>query len=140
VEGPRRIVEELLEPYPVPITSRDIDENLEMTIEVPFANERLVIEPSRVEVSLKVGKFKEIKDSVKVEVVNIPHKMNPAIGVSHIHYTLRLPEGLEYPREEIKATLDLANLKGRKVKLAPFVSGIPSFSQIIQIDSVQVSY
>jgi hypothetical protein len=140
VQGPRRIVEQLIEPYPLPISERNIDENFETTLEVPFANERLMVEPFQVSVSFGVGKLKEIKDSLTVEVINIPRRMRPAINIRQIHYVLQLPEGLSYAREEIKAKVDLKELKSRKTKLAPTVSGIPPFSQIIQIDSVYVSY
>ncbi len=143
VQGPRRVVEELVEPYPVPVTKQDIDEDFGMTIEVPFANERLVIDPPQVQVSFKVEEFITHRDSAKAEVINIPSGVRPAIDIQYIHYTLSMPKSFlntAYWPDSVKAIVNLKDIKKRKSKVAPVLTGIPHLSYSIQIDSVQITY
>jgi hypothetical protein len=143
VQGPRRVVEELVEPYPVPVTKQSIDEDFDVIIEVPFANDRLVVDPPQVQVMFKVEKFVQHKDSAKISVINIPLGVRQAIGIKYIHYTLSMPNSFfenKYQPDSIKAILNLKDVKKRKSKVAPLLIGIPRLSHIIQIDSVQVSF
>ncbi|MCZ8215698.1 MAG: hypothetical protein O9262_05625 [Cyclobacteriaceae bacterium] len=69
--------------------------------------------------------------------------MRPASNVTQIHYTLLLPESslhTSYTKENIKAILDFKQTKSGKFKIAPTITGIPPFSKIIQVDTVEVSY
>jgi hypothetical protein len=143
VQGPRRIVEELQSPYPVSLAASNIDENVDLSMTVPFAYDRLMVEPAQVHVSFMVEKLVVISDSVKLEIMNLPAGRKPAIGVQQVHYTVSFPESFlhsSYAREAIRAILDLKNSKARKSKMTPAMSGLPPFSKIIEIDSIAVSY
>jgi hypothetical protein len=110
---------------------------------VPFAYDRLMVEPAQVHVSFMVEKLVVISDSVKLEIMNLLAGRKPAIGVQQVHYTVSFPESFlhsSYAREAIRAILDLKNSKARKSKMTPAMSGLPPFSKIIEIDSIAVSY
>jgi hypothetical protein len=143
VQGPRRIVEELQNPYPVHFDAKNIDENIDLTIAIPFAYDRLAVEPANVNLSFMVEKLVTVQDSVKLELINLPSGRRPAINVREVRYEVSFPESFvhsSYSREAIKATLDLKNSKTRKSKLAPTLSGLPPFAKLLRIDSIAVSY
>lgn len=142
VHGPRRIVESLPEPYTLKLARTGIDESIEIPLQVLFDNDRLTVDPPYVNVSFRVEEVIEIKDSVKLELVNVPARLRPAVSVKEIRYTMLLPVSVlhsSYSREAIKATLDLKNHSGKKSKLAPTISGIPPLARIIRVDTVEVS-
>jgi hypothetical protein len=142
VHGPRRIVESLPEPHALKLARTGIDESIEIPLQVSFDNDRLTVDPQYVNVSFRVEEVVEIRDSVRLELRNIPTRLRPAVSVKEIRYTMLLPVSVlhsSYSREAIKATLDLKNHSGKKSKLAPTISGIPPLARIIRIDTVEVS-
>lgn len=143
VQGPRRIVRELANPYPVVYDRINIDDNQEGTALVQFRHQQLVGEPQQVSISFSVDKLVELKDSTKVEFINIPARVRPAISIKQIHYTLLLPESsmhTSYTKESITAILDFKQTQTGKSRIAPTITGIPPFSKIIRVDTVEVSY
>lgn len=143
VQGPRRIVQKLSNPYPVVYTKNNIDENQEGTALIQFKHNQVVGEPIQVAVSFSVDKLVELKDSTRVEFINIPPRVRPAISIRQIHYTLLLPEGsihTNYMKESITAILDFKQTQTGKSRIAPTITGIPPFSKIIRVDTVEVSY
>ncbi len=142
VQGPRRIVEALPEPYPVSLSRTGIDESMEAQLLVSFDYDRFAVEPSYVSVSFRVEKMIELRDSVKLEFLNMPSRLRPAISINQIRYTVQLPESIlhsHYARESIRATIDLKQHLGKKLKIAPTLSGIPPLARIVRIDTVEVS-
>lgn len=142
VHGPRRIVESLPEPYALSLPRTGIDESVEIPLGISLDYERLTVEPSYVNVSFRVEEVVEIRDSVKLELQNMPTRLRPAVSVKQIRYTMQLPVSVlhsTYSRNTIKATLDLRNHSGKKSKLAPTISGIPPLARIIRVDTVEVS-
>lgn len=143
VQGPRKIVENLPDPYPLVYEKTNIDENQEGVAQIQFKHKQIAGEPQQSSVSFSVDKLKELKDSIKVEFVNIPPRVRPAISINQIHYTLLLPESslhTSYNKENITAVLDFKQTKAGKSRLTPTITGIPPFSKIIRIDTVEVSY
>lgn len=142
VQGPRRIVQSLPEPYPLSLPRSGIHESVEIQITVPFEYEHLTVDPLAVNVSFRVEEMIEIKDSVKLELINIPNRLRPAVSIKQIRYVLQVPVSVlhsNYSRDQIKATLDLKNLEGKKSRLAPSITGIPPLARVIRVDSVEVS-
>jgi hypothetical protein len=143
VQGPRKMVLALPNPYPLTYEKKNIDENQEGMVSIMFKNEQITAELTQVGISFTVDKLHELKDSVKVEFINIPPRVRPASNVAQIHYTLSLPKSslhTSYSKENIKAILDFKETKAGKFKIAPTITGIPPFSKIIQVDTVEVSY
>ena len=142
VQGPRRMVEALPEPYVVGLSRTGIDESIETQLLVSFEYDRFTVEPPYVSMSFRVEKMIELNDSVKLELLNVPSRLRPAISINQIRYTIHLPQSIlhsSYARENIKATVDLKQHVGRKSKIAPTLSGIPSLARIVRIDTVEVS-
>jgi hypothetical protein len=143
VQGPRRIVQELQHPYPVVYDRNNIDENQEGTAIVQFKHQQLIGEPKQVSISFSVDKLVELKDSAKVALINMPARVRPAISIDQIHFTVLLPESsihTSYTKESITAILDFKQTQAGKSRIAPIITGIPPFSKIIRVDTVEVSY
>jgi hypothetical protein len=143
VQGPQRIIKALPNPYAIAIDSRNIDESFEMALSIPFISDLITTDQATVQLSVSVEKLVLIKDSVKVQVVNVPRGIRPAININRIHYILSMPESFShggYSREGISALLDLSQMKKRKSRVVPTLSGIPPFTNIVQVDSIEVSY
>lgn len=143
VQGPRSLVESLPEPYPVQFSRKGIDESVE--IQVPFFenDELIIVEPTSVQVSFRVEKLIEHRDSVKLEIIHIPSKLKPVVDSRLIHYTFQLPTSVlhtNYNRNTIRAILDFEKINTKKARVAPQVSGLPLFAKLLQVDSIQVSF
>lgn len=143
VQGPRRMVEAMPEPYPIQLTTGGIDEPVEAQVMVLSSDVPLSVEPAQVQVSFRVEELVEFRDSVKLEITNIPNRLRPVIDLREIHYTLQLPVSVwhsTYSRNAVRAILDLKKNNGSKSKMAPQITGIPPLARIVRVDTVQVSY
>jgi hypothetical protein len=143
VQGPRRIIQALTNPYPVNYERNNIDDNQDGSALIKFKHPQVLADPQQVNISFSVDKLVELKDSTKVEFINIPSRARPAISINQIHYTLLLPEtsiSTSYNKENIKAMLNFKQTQAGKSRIAPTITGIPPFSKIIRVDTVEVSY
>ncbi len=143
VQGPRRIIQTLTNPYPVSYERNNIDENQDGSALIKFKYPQVLADPQQVSLSFSVDKLVELKDSTNVEFINMPPRVRPAISINQIHYTLLLPEtsvSTSYNKIGIKATLDFKQTQAGKSRIAPTITGIPPFSKIIRVDTVEVSY
>lgn len=142
IQGPRRMVQSLPEPYSVSLPRTGIYESMETQVSVSFEYDRFIVEPSSVSMSFRVEKMVELRDSVKLELLHMPSRFRPAISISQVRYTVQMPESVlhsQYTRENIRGTVDLKQHLGKKSKIAPTLSGIPSLARIVRIDTVEVS-
>jgi YbbR domain-containing protein len=145
VEGPRRLVQALPNPYPLKLPAENIDEDTEAELRVSFQYSQFRVEPTQTIASFRVEPMKELTDSVALEIVQLPaqFKRKPSIKLKQVHYTLQLAESswrTLYNRTSIKASLSLHNLQPGKTRVAPTLTGLPPFSKVVRIDSVEVSF
>ena len=79
-----------------------------------------------------------VRDSIALEIVNIPESVSDVMNLPKIPVSLLIPEsfmpGLKM--DSLKAVLDLKNFAGGTVKILPSVSGLPPYSTVVRIDSV----
>ena len=139
VIGPARIIEKIKEPVQLNIPQRNIDEHYVENIPVELPFEQVVtIQPPAVSVMFNVEAMVELRDSIVLEIVNIPESVSDVMNLPKIPVTLLIPEsfipGLKM--DSVKAILDLKNFAGGTAKILPSVSGLPPYSTVVKIDSV----
>jgi hypothetical protein len=142
IEGPWKLLNDIIEPVNVKLTQRNIDEDFRNDVEVTFLNNELVTRnPPTVVVRFEVDKLVEISDSIQLELINIPKGARPSIKSS-------LPCVLAIPRKQlekfqvdsVRAVIDLHDfLKGER-KILPKIVGLPPYSEVIRVDSVRVKF
>lgn len=141
VEGPQRLVVKLEEPVVIRLPQREIDEYFMEDVEVKFPNPELIQrDPPTVAVMFSVEKMITIRDSIPVEVRNIPASVSSVMNAAPVPVTYSIPsnrmEG--FRQDSVKAVLDLKNFIKGEAKFLPQVKGLPEFSKVVKIDSVRV--
>lgn len=142
LEGPWKLLTGLSDPVYLKIPDRNIDEDFSADVEVSFLNTELINrDPPTVRVSFKVEKLIQVKDSVRLELLNMPKGAWPAIGNS-VPCVFGIPESLmkQYDKAVLKAVIDLEGIGKGKHKFSPKVEGLPDFAQVLSADSVTVKF
>ena len=140
VEGPLNLVTKLKEPIQL-VIPQNIDENYRQDVEVILPDGQLFRRnPPTVDVAFDVEKLIEVRDSVKLELANIPSGTWPVIGIKKIPVTIGIRESQvsQFDADSVRAVLDLKDFKRGDRKLLPAVHGLPSFSRVMRIDSVRI--
>lgn len=142
VEGPRSILNAMPDTLQLPLPSTNIDEEYGEDIEVQLQSNLISSNPPTVRVSFPVSRLMEITDTVALKVINLPRGIKSANLVKEITYTYTLPIPLAHSisAESVTATLDLSGVKNGKHKLVPVIKGLPVFSNLLRIDTVEVNF
>ena len=142
IEGPLKLLNDLVEPINVKLSQRNIDEDFKNDVEVTFLNNELIQRnPPTVLVKFKVDKLIQVNDSLRIKLLNIPKGARPSIK-SSLPVLMAIPkEQLEtFHRDSAYAELDLQGfLKGER-KILPRIVGLPPYSEVIRVDSVKVKF
>lgn len=139
--GPERIINKLKEPVILKIPQRNIDEHYIESIEVDLPYPQVITrQPPTVSVMFNVEEMVTIKDSISLEIENIPQTVSAVMNASKVPITFSMPESFvpDFNIESVKAVLDLKNFVKGKATFLPQVKGLPSYSRVIRIDSVIV--
>lgn len=141
IEGPMAIVTKLQEPIPLVIRKKNIEENFNQEVEVTLpGNYQKSINPSVVEVSFDVEKLVERKDSVKLELRNIPTGARPFMETTYLFCTFAIPQRdmSQFHPDSVRAVLDLKGFKKGELKIRPQLTGLPPYSQVLKVDSIRI--
>ncbi len=141
VVGPERIINNLVEPIILKIPQRNIDEHYIENIGVILPYMEVIIrQPASVSVMFNVEQMITRKDSIPMEIINIPPTVSDVMNSGKVPVTFSIPESFlpELNIGSVKAVLDLKKFTRGKAKFLPRVEGLPPYSQVIRIDSVIV--
>jgi hypothetical protein len=142
IEGPWKLLNELSNPISLKVSQRNIDEDFKEDVEVSFLNTELITRnPPTAQVSFKVEKLIQVKDSVRLELVNTPKGAWAAIGNS-VPCVFGIPESRidEYNKGATRAVVNLRGFEKGTKKFYPEITGLPAFSKIFAADSVIVKF
>lgn len=140
IEGPLRLLSQMNTPVELKLTQRNIDDDFREDVEVTFLNQELIRRnPPTVQVSFKVEKLIQVKDSVRLELVNMPKGTWPAIGNS-VPCVFAIPESTlnAYASDNVKAVIDLKEFEKGEAKFYPSIVGLPQYAHVVKADSVIV--
>jgi hypothetical protein len=142
LEGPQSLLKAFSDTLYITLPVRNIEKSYEEDIEVEFENKLIRSNPSEVRVRLSVDKLLEITDNIPLQFINLPKEIRSALLVKDVSCTYRLPVTLAHSLapDSLIAVLDLSGLVRGKHKLVPAISGLPAFSQLLQVDSVAVNF
>ncbi len=96
-------------------------------------NELIKRDPPTAHVRSKVDRLVEVKDSVHLEVINMPKGALPFIEHA-LPVTLAIPESFmdQFKKDSVRAVIDLDGfVKGVK-KVLPEIKGLPPYSARIE--------
>lgn len=143
VQGPASWVSSIQNKHVLAMNSKKIDENVESIWPIVWPHETLNSEPASVQVSFQVQKLVVVKDSVKLSLLQLPKGKKPVLPSGYIHFEFLMPESLltsHYQHQQIKAVIDLSKPSTGRVTLAPHITGLPPFSKLTAVDSVQLQW
>lgn len=140
IEGPINVVAALDEPYPIHLQDRNIAENYKEEIELdlpPLVSRS----PASVEVSFRVERYIDVTDSIPLDVLNAPSGANLKMSMNHIPVTLRIRESMRHGmRDSLRAEVNLAGFKKGSLHILPTLKGLPPDSEVVQLDTLYISY
>jgi hypothetical protein len=143
IQGPLGLIRNLSEPHYVKLTERNIDENFNDDVELKFLNDELVRRtPARVTVKFDVDKLITRKDSILVELQNLPNNIHPQIEGAKVPCEFIIPERYlsRYHPDSVRAIVDFRFVKRGITKFLPEISGLPPETKIIRNDSIQLKF
>ncbi|HEY3405842.1 MAG TPA: hypothetical protein VGK59_20800 [Ohtaekwangia sp.] len=143
IEGPWNLIKSISEPVYLKIDQRNIDDDFDEDVEVKFLNKEFIRrDPPTVSVGFKVDPVSEVKDSIKIEIINAPRGARPSLRMKEWYGTFAIPKQFmsAYHKDSVRALIDLRGFSRGTVKVFPDVKGLPPYSDILKGDSVVIKY
>jgi hypothetical protein len=142
LEGPQTILNTMPNAIPISLPVRNLDRNYEDDIEVIVANDLIERNPPVVHVSFPVERFRAVADTVALQVINLPKGVRAVNTVREVGcvYSLPVSTANAFSQDSVRAVLNLYGLKSGNHKLVPVVLGLPAYSQVVKVDTIDVSF
>lgn len=142
IGGPLSLVNRVPDTLVLALPVSDLERNYSDELPIPMENDRVVCDPPAVQVMLSVDRMVKVTDTIPLHILNIPKEVKSAMLIKEVSFTYSIPSSLSQTvvTDSIRAELDLAGLKRGRHKFAPVIKGLPAFSQIERIDSVELSF
>lgn len=142
LEGPQSLLQALPDTLTISLPAQNIDRSYKDDIEVELESELINRNPPVVLVSFSVDKVIEIADTIDLELLNMPKEIRSTILVKEIGFKYGIPATLTHTvvLDSVYAVLDLSVINKGRNRLVPTVMGLPDFSRIIEIDTVEVNF
>ncbi len=142
LEGPKSIVEDLPDTISLKIDAVGISSNFRENIEITIQdNEFISRNPPVTEVMFEVGPVEEIKLRVRLNLPKLPRGVEVQSDSADCVFIVAQKERNRFLSEvsTLSASLTVPQLaKGENKSLLPFLQGLPTFAQLVHIDSVKV--
>jgi len=124
------------------LSSNSIDKSYNDEVEVELESEMISRNPPVVSVDFSVDKSRVITDTVFLQVINLPKEFKPVVRAREIIFTYRLPESQvnSISGPSVTAELDLNGFERGRYKLVPTITGLPAFSKVIKIDTIDINF
>jgi hypothetical protein len=142
LEGPQSVVRALSDTVFITLPIRNADRSYADDVEVEDVGELVSITPPVVRVSFSVDRLTEVNDTVALRILNIPDNIRSAVVVKEVTCTYVVPATQINTIEpaSVVAEIDLSGVGSGRHKIVPRLSGLPAFSRLVRIDTVDVSF
>lgn len=142
VEGPRSLLERLPDTVTLSLEDRNIDKKFSDEVEVKLESDLISRIPPLVMVSFPVDRYMDITDTVTVNMTQFSGRVKPEVTPKDIIITYQVPIPLAHTitPERIEVVIDLKGRASGSYTLLPQVKGLPEYSKLIRVDSVNVSF
>jgi len=142
LEGPQCLLNTLPDTLSLLLSSNSIDKSYNDEVEVELESEMISRNPPVVSVDFSVDKSRVITDTVFLQVINLPKEFKPVVRAREIIFTYRLPESQvnSISGPSVTAELDLNGFERGRYKLVPTITGLPAFSKVIKIDTIDINF
>lgn len=142
VEGPESLINTLPPVIALTLPEDRIKTNYDDVVEVVLGSEYINRTPPVVRVSFQVEGLEEVTQTCPLRLVNVPERLRVVIEKSEVSVTFLAPSsaGKSIRSDSIQAVIDLRGVPKGNQKVAPRVTGLPPYSQLLKVDTVTVSY
>jgi hypothetical protein len=140
IEGPQPLINRIKEPFKMRLRQRNIDENFSEDVEIDLPQSDVIKrDPPTVAIRFKVDRMINLIDTVQLAAENIPPTVSN-IEETWIPVTFEVPEGTNMREmlKDVRAVMDLKNFKRGAARILPEVRGLPPFTRVVKIDSVNI--
>lgn len=141
IEGPQPIVNRFKSPFKLRLRQRNIDDNFREEVEMDFpASDIIKRNPTSVLVSFDVQPMMTVNDSVWIDFINIPSTISKVERIK-IPVIVAVPEKMvnDLSLDSAKAIIDLKNFHRGSERVLPRLEGLPPFTRVIKMDSVNIT-
>ena len=142
VEGPESMINELSF-IELELNQNNIDQDYDDEIDVLSPGQHLITAtPPAVQVSFRVEEFVVVTDSVRLVLVNLPESAQPDLRVEKLTVSLRMPRSRasDILWDSISAVVDLRGFERGKLRAEPRLAGLPKGAELVEVDSVRITY
>ena len=140
--GPESIINSFETDFDITPDDNDIDEDFDSRVEVPIVFKDLIqSDPSEVNLSFEVDKFKNVRIEVPIALQNFPASRIPMLRDSTVNLTYRVNESFEeeYSVGDFGVILDYNFLKTDSIG-APILTKYPDTLKQISMDPQKVRF
>ena len=84
----------------------------------------------------------EVTDTATLQIINLPKEVKSLVHLREVSYTYNLPvsHSDSISSQPVIAILDLTGFTRGKHRIIPRITGLPKFSKLIRIDTVDVNF
>ena len=140
--GPKSIINSFESDFYITLDENNIDEDFDGRVEVPIVFEDLIqSDPSEVNVSFEVNKFKNVKIGVPIILQNFPSNRVTTLLDSIVNVTYRVKESFkeDFSSEDFYVVLDYDFLKTDSLGV-PVLIKYPDTLRTVSMDSQKVRF
>ncbi len=140
--GPKSIINSFESDFYITLDENNIDEDFNGRVEVPIVFEDLIqSDPSEVNVSFEVNKFKNVKIGVPIILQNFPSNRVTTLLDSIVNVTYRVKESFkeDFSSEDFYVVLDYDFLKTDSLGV-PVLIKYPDTLRTVSMDSQKVRF
>jgi hypothetical protein len=142
VEGPKSVIEGLVDPIVLNVSGTHISANFRSNIEIDLNQKNLIRRnPPVAEVMFEVGPVQEVPKPVKLKVAQAP--WGTEFDKDSVHCTFLVPiKDLDRFKNDVAftfVTFDFGELsKGEVKSFLPEIYDVPEYAEVLHIDSIKV--
>jgi hypothetical protein len=143
LEGPKSVLQRVADTIVVKLPEKKLSYDFREQIEAKLPEDELIRrKPPQVEVMFEVGEVTDVKQQVKLELVNIPTAARIMKEKDSIHCVVQIPKSrvddFEQLAPSVKAVIDLKEARSGGRKMLPVVRGLPPYATLVRVDSVRL--
>ena len=142
LEGPESLLREFSDTLRLTLPTRNLDQPFNEDVEVKLESDLIKRNPPVVNVSFSIARLIQVTDTASLQIINPPKGVKTTVRIKEVSYTISIPETKAdlISSDSVKAVLDLSGFEKGKHTLVPTLKGLPGFSKLLRVDTVDVSF
>lgn len=138
LEGPKKLLHQLPDKLPIKLPKVLLDNSYREELEIVIPNSEFIgMRPSKVTIMFEVGPVEVVEKRIPVTVLG--RRIDADSVVVNFQIPRNLHDDFDQAIMQVEARIDARDKRTNTYKTIPFVSGLPPYAKVLDVDSVVVN-